>query len=376
MMGTVRGKKPYLFDLDPGALRGLMEEWGLRPYRAEQILDWVYRKGVTDPERMTNLSKADRALVGERLSFHSGRVVGHQVASDGTQKLLLEWDEHLVRPGKRASLSVLPAEASRTECVLIPAQDPRGARRTACVSSQVGCAVGCRFCASGLGGLDGNLTAGQIVEQVWWLAALPGVGRVTHVVFMGMGEPLANFDQVVRAIRTLMAPWGLGISGRRITVSTVGLPHPIRRLADLDLPVTLAVSLHAPNDEIRRQIIPWAEFVSIDRLIAAGREYFEKTGREVTLEYVLLHGVNDRPEHARELVEVCRKLRSHVNLIRYNEVEGLPFERPRDREVRRFQEILRRAGVNVHIRASRGRDIAAACGQLRHEGVAEAALAR
>jgi 23S rRNA (adenine2503-C2)-methyltransferase len=205
------------------------------------------------------------------------------------------------------------------------------------------------------------------VEQAWRLAQLPGVGRITNVVFMGMGEPLANFEAVVAAIRTLTAAWGMGISARRITVSTVGLPAQIRRLAQIDLPITLAISLHAPNDAIRRQLIPWAEFVSIDQLVDAGRAYFEHTGREITLEYLLLGQVNDQPEHARELALVARRLRANVNLIRYNEVRGLPYQRPGSDDVHRFQAILRRAHVNAHIRASRGRDIAAACGQLRHE---------
>jgi len=187
------------------------------------------------------------------------------------------------------------------------------------------------------------------------------------VVFMGMGEPLANFEPVVHAAQTLCAPWGMGISARKITISTVGLPAQIRRLAAVGLPFNLAISLHAPNDALRRQLIPWAQYVTIEQLLAAARAYFDQTGREVTLEYILLRGVNDRPEHARELVELAHSLRGNVNLIRYNEVQGLPYQRPDDRDVLRFQEILRRAGVNAHIRASRGRDIAAACGQLRHE---------
>ena len=248
-----------------------------------------------------------------------------------------------------------------------PATDGAGGRRTACISSQIGCAVGCRFCASGLGGLDGNLTAGQMVEQVWQLGRLPRAGRISHVVFMGMGEPLANLDAAIGAVRILMADWALGISGRRITISTVGLPGPIRRLAEAELPVTLAISLHAPDDELRRELIPWAQRVSIHQLVDAGRYYFSRTGREVTLEYILLREVNDRPEHARALAEVARKLRSNVNLIRYNEVKGLPFSRPSADAVHAFQRVLRSRGVNAHIRASRGRDIAAACGQLRHE---------
>jgi 23S rRNA (adenine2503-C2)-methyltransferase len=246
---------------------------------------------------------------------------------------------------------------------MIPTED----RRTACVSSQVGCPVGCKFCASGIGGLDGNLTSGRIVEQIWRLGRLEGVGRVSNVVFMGMGEPLANFANVTQAIRTINAEWGLGIGARKITVSTVGLPPAIRKLCAFEIPVTLALSLHAPFDELRRKIIPWAEYSTIEELLDACQEWFVKTGREITLEYILLGGVNDQPEHAEELARLARTMRANVNLIRYNEVEGVPFARPSTDDVRRFQEILRAKHVNTHIRASRGRDIAAACGQLRHE---------
>jgi len=186
-------------------------------------------------------------------------------------------------------------------------------------------------------------------------------------VFMGMGEPLANFSAVTDAIRTLNAPWGMGISARRITLSTVGLPSAIRKLVGFEIPVTLALSLHAPNDQMRREIIPWAEYSTIEELLDACDEYFRATGREITLEYIVLGGFNDRPEHADELSVLARKLRANVNLIRWNEVADLPFRRPLTEDVLQFQEVLRSRGVNVHIRASRGRDIAAACGQLRHE---------
>jgi len=350
--------RPHFFDLDPEALRALFAEWGLAPYRAAQVMQWVYERHTIDPKIMSNLSKADRALLEQRLMFTCGQTVGHQIASDGVQKLLIEW---------RGEEPLRLAGGLQTECVMIPAQGTQRSRRTACISSQVGCAVGCKFCASGIGGLDGNLTAGQIVEQVWQLQQLLPNERISHIVFMGMGEPLANFTQVTRAVRYLMAEWGLNISGRRITVSTVGLPAQIRRLAELKLPITLAISLHAPNDALRRSLIPWADYVTMEQLVEAGRYYFDQTGREVTLEYILLREVNDRPEHARQLATVARQLRSNVNLIRYNEVKSLPFGRPAAEDVLAFQKTLREAGVNTHIRASRGRDIAAACGQLRHE---------
>ena len=373
-------KRQHIFDLTPDELGDAVEGLGMPRFRAKQVLEWVYTRGVADPTQMTNLSGRDRELLGEHFAFVLGGVLRHERATDGTQKLLIDWAVQGGEPLAAAKNSAGGALAvlnnpvgggvqTQTECVMIPATSEASGkqRKTACVSSQVGCPVGCKFCASGLSGLDGNLSAGQIVQQVWQLSRLPKVERITNVVFMGMGEPMSNFPRVVKAAQTMMADWGLGISGRKITISTVGLPSPIKRLADLDLPVTLAISLHAPNDAVRQQIIPWAERVTVDELIEAGRYYFDKTGREVTLEYILLSGVNDLPEHARELAAVSKKLRSNINLIRYNEVAGLPFVRPRNEDVHRFQQVLRDAGRTVHIRASRGRDIAAACGQLRHE---------
>lgn len=378
----------HIFEFTPESLAAWLSQRGTQAFRARQILEWVYDKNVIDPEKMTNLSKRDRDLLmdpADGLVFLSGRTIAHQRATDGTQKLLVQWDvadKHTSpAPPLKAGTALPVLDASgivssdldssrQTECVMIPSDD----RRTACISSQVGCPVGCRFCASGLGGLDGNLSAGRIVEQVWRLraelASDPDVRRITNVVFMGMGEPLANFQNVARAIRTLssLSPRGMGIGARKITVSTVGLPKAIEKLAaELDVPVTLALSLHAPNDDLRRRLIPWAECTTIPELLDACQQWFAKTGREITLEYILLGGVNDRPEHARELADVAKTIRANINLIRFNEVRGLAFVRPEDADVLKFQEILRARGVNAHIRASRGRDIAAACGQLRHE---------
>jgi 23S rRNA (adenine2503-C2)-methyltransferase len=385
----VRHPEHHIFHFSPETLRAWCEDRAMPGYRADQILEWVYRKNTADPALMSNLGKRDRDLLAHDMTFLSGEVVAHRRASDGTQKLLVEWGEGTERHD--TALPVLNASAPgasgrQTECVMIPveageaADDDEGApgrstsaRRTACISSQVGCPVGCRFCASGLGGLDGNLSAGRIVEQVWRLQQLPGVWRISNVVFMGMGEPLSNFSAVKHAVQTLAAPWGMGISARKITISTVGLPQAIEKLSEqLDLPVTLALSLHAPTDELRRTLIPWSNYTTIAELIAACDAWFRKTGREITLEYILLGGVNDRAEHARELAKVARRLRSNVNLIRYNEVKGLPFARPKTEDVRTFQSILRESNVNAHIRASRGRDIEAACGQLRHEAAASA----
>ncbi len=351
----------------------------MAPFRGKQILEWVYEKGVVDASLMSNLSKRDRDVLAAEMTFLSGEILTHQSASDGTQKLLVQWDEFAATSSKVVALPVVQTgsphprtvqaggldQTRQTECVMIPTE----ARKTACISSQVGCPVGCKFCASGMGGLDGNLSTGRIVEQVWRLGQLKDVGRVSNVVFMGMGEPLSNFKNVTGAIRIITALWGLGISARKVTISTVGLPQAITKLAEeFDLPVTLALSLHAPNDYIRRKLIPWAEYTSITELLKACQRWFEKTGREITLEYTLLRDVNDQPKHAEELADIATTIRANVNLIRYNEVAGIEFERPRNTDVLEFQKILRSRNINVHIRASRGRDIAAACGQLRHEG--------
>jgi len=371
----------HIFEFTPDTLAAWCVEHGMPKFRGKQVLEWVYEKGVVDPMQMTNLSGKDRELLASQMTFLSGPTVAHQLATDGTQKLLIEWPDDIESNKIDASeasvehdtrLPILDQQMPysnterQTECVMIPAMDTD--RKTACISSQIGCPVGCKFCATGIGGLDGNLSAGRIVEQVWRLNQLKGVGRISNIVFMGMGEPLANFQAVVHATRTIAAPWGMGISARKITISTVGMHKAIEKLAEqLELPVTLALSLHAPNDDLRRQLIPWAQFTTIDQLVDACSTWFKKTGREITLEYILLSGVNDLPEHAEELAAVVKKLRANVNLIRYNEVKGLPFERPGGDDVHLFQRVLREHGVNCHIRASRGRDIAAACGQLRHE---------
>ena len=300
---------------------------------------------------MSDLSKLNREELLSRVEFATGTIVRRQDSSDGTRKLLIEW------PG-----------GATAETVMIP----DGERRTACVSSQVGCPVRCAFCASGINGVKGNLTASQIVEQVFHLNRLffeegQREHRITNVVFMGMGEPMANYAHVMAAIRVLHDPECFNLGARRITVSTVGVPAKMRELADEELPVNLAISLHAPNEPLRKQLIPWAEHFALDEILEAARHYFDRTGREITLEYILLAGVNDRPEHAHELVGICRSMRANVNLIRYNAVEGLPFGRPTSIDVMRFQEILQDAGVNAHVRKSRGRDIDAACGQLRRK---------
>lgn len=339
-------KTTSLLAIPTQALRQALAELGEQPYRAGQIRAWIYRRQVTTFEAMSNLPKETRMRLADSFHLYESTRVAEQSARDGTRKLLLRW-----------------ADENTTECVLIP----DGERRTGCISTQVGCPVGCVFCASGLEGVRRDLTAGQIVEQALCLQRLCARDdvRLTNVVFMGLGEPLANYDSTVAALRALNAEDGLGIGARRITVSTVGLAKQMRRLAEEGLQVTLALSLHAPTDELRGQLIPWARGVKIAELVEAARYYFDRTGREVTLEYVLLAGINDSTTLAEQLAKLCGRMRANVNLIGYNAVEGLPYERPSEETIHRFQETLRRRGVNVHLRKSRGTDIDSACGQLR-----------
>lgn len=337
----------HLLGATPDERRALVAELGLEPYRAAQLGRWVWEKGAASVEAMTDLSKEARQRLSSRAMVRGGQVADISRAGDGTSKLLIRW-----------------TDGACVECVWIP--DER--RHTACLSSQVGCPVGCRFCASGLEGVERNLTAGEIVEQAMQIRALlPPGERLSNVVMMGMGEPLANYAAVVKAIRLLNAPPpdGMGIGARRITLSTVGLPAQIRRLAGEGLSINLALSLHCPDEKLRRELIPWGRGVPIRELIDACVFYFERTGREVTLEYVLLEGVNMEPLHAAQLAAICRRLRCNVNLLRYNPVPGLPYRRPAAETAFAFQRLLRDKGVNAHIRRSRGVEADAACGQLR-----------
>jgi len=333
----------HLLDIPPAELIEELTAMGQPAYRARQVLQWVWRRGVYDFAEMTNLPKSLRTELGERLVVLTGRVADRRDAADGVVKLLVEWPD-----------------GQATETVMIPATR----RRTACLSTQVGCPVGCAFCASGLEGLVRNLSAGEILEQLFHLRSTTA-SKITHVVLMGMGEPLLNYDATVAAVRALIDPARGGISARRVTVSTVGLPKQIRRLAGEDLPITLAISLHAPNDALRRQLVPAARGVSIDALLAAASDFFARRKREITLEYVLLGGVNDTPACAEQLARLARRVRCNVNLIRFNPVPGVPFVVPEESAVRAFVDRLRRRGVNVQLRASRGADAEAACGQLR-----------
>lgn len=338
------------FDLTRDEVAAWIAALGEPKYRADQVLRWVYQEGAVSYEQMSNLPKAMRTKMASEMPLYTSTVLRSQESADGTVKRLLQWPD-----------------GATSECVLIPDED----RRTACISTQVGCPVGCVFCASGVGGLQRQLTAGQIVEQAMRVRELCTDGyRLSNIVFMGLGEPLANYAATVQSIRTINADWGMGIGARKITVSTVGLPTQMRRLADEKMQITLALSLHAPTDELRRELIPWAERVSIDSLIDAGKYYFEQTGREVTLEYILLGGMNDSIEHAEALAKIAHKIRSHINLLAYNPVDGMPYERPSNSACVRFLDVLRANGVNAHIRKSRGLDIDGACGQLRRRELA------
>ena len=333
-----------LFHMTPESMRALLGRWSEPSYRATQILEWAYRHGATSYDQMTNLPDALRRHLADELPVYQSKIVQRQESSDGTVKWLLEWPD-----------------GTTSECVLIP--DDR--RRTACISTQVGCPVRCAFCASGLKGLERQLSAGQIVEQAMRASQdCRDSATLTNVVFMGLGEPLANYDATVAAVRTINADWGMGIGARRITVSTVGLVKPMQRLADEGLQITLAISLHAPSNELRRELIPWASRATVDSLIDAANYYFDRTGREVTLEYILLKDFNDAEHHARQLATVAGRMRGNVNLLMYNPVEGLPYRRPLDQTARRFLQALRARGVNAHLRRSRGLDVDAACGQL------------
>lgn len=338
--------RPSLFGLTDETLVTWLGERGHQRFRAGQVLEWVYRHGAGTFDEMTNLSKSLRAELAASMTLFESRIAAKSESRDSTTKLLLRWSDR-----------------STSECVLIPDDQ----RRTACISTQVGCPVGCLFCASGLDGLQRNLTSAQIVEQAMRVAQLCAPERLTNIVFMGLGEPLANYAATVAATRTINAAWGPNVGARKITVSTVGLPSQMRRLADEGLQITLALSLHAPDDALRRRLIPWAETVSIDDLVAAARYYFDSTTREVTLEYILLGGVNDQPQHAHQLSTLCKRMRSNVNLIPYNPVPTLPYRRPADDAQHGFLLLLRERGINAHLRRSRGLDISAACGQLRRQ---------
>ena len=352
--------RPGLLDAGETALRHWLAQRGEKPLRARQIRQWLLARGVSSFEDMTDLPKGLREQLGEAFVPLASRIAKHLRASDDTHKLLIE-----LQDGKLI------------ECVLI--QDE--GRRTACISTQVGCGMGCVFCASGLGGVDRNLTVGEIVEQLLHLRALPSpsaltdqVARLSHIVVMGMGEPLANLDNLLDALEIASAKDGLGIGARHITISTVGLPVKLRRLAELGKQYHLAVSLHAPNEDLRTQIVPTNDKTGLGAILAAADYYFEKTGRQVTFEYVLLRDINDNARHAQQLAALLKGRRAHVNLIPFNDVEGLPYRRPTDEALETFTKVLQQGRISVKVRKRKGSQIDAACGQLRRSAASESPL--
>ena len=327
-----------------------IKEWmvqnGEKPFRAAQLFDWIYVKKVSSFEEMTNFSKEFRSKLTASFLFPSIRLVRTLQSEDGqTDKFLWEL-----------------ADGKRVESVLICSAE----RRTVCVSSQVGCPARCAFCASGREGLLRNLDVAEIVEQVLHIdRILKEKGeRVCHIVFMGMGEPMENYEAVVQSIRIFCAPEAFQISQRRITVSTVGVVEGILRLAKEELKVNLVLSLHAPNQHLRKKIIPYARKYLLEEILTAMDFYASQTKRDITYEYTLLAGINDGAEQAAELAQLVQGKQCTVNLIPYNPVEGLRLERPQREQIEMFREILEERGVNTTWRYTKGKDIAAACGQL------------
>jgi 23S rRNA (adenine2503-C2)-methyltransferase len=347
---------PAILDQTPESLRAWLTERNEAPLRIKQIRRWILAGRAESFEQMSDLPRELRTELGQHFAPLGTRIERHLQAADDTHKLVVRL-----------------ADDKMIECVLI--QEPP--RRTACISTQVGCGMGCVFCASGLNGVVRNLTTGEILEQLVRLRNLtPGPdGRLSNVVVMGMGEPLANLDNLLEALEMAGHKDGLGIGARHITISTVGLPAKIRRLAEVGKQYHLAVSLHAPNDLLRTRIVPTNDKTGIDDIMAAADDFFEKTGRQVTYEYVLLGGLNDSPHEARELATLLRGRKAHVNLIPFNDVEGLPYTRPTPEALTAFVETLKRAGVSVKIRKRKGSEIDAACGQLRRKVEQEVAAA-
>lgn len=312
-------------------------------FRVKQIWDWLYVRRVQSFSEMTNLPSSLRAELEKRVELTPWKTDDFVEAGDGVRKLLLE-----CRDGEKI------------ESVIIPARD----RSTVCVSTQAGCGFGCIFCATGKCGFDRNLEAGEIVGQFMAAAAVSQM-RLTNIVFMGMGEPFANYDNVLKAIRILNDAKGLAIGARRLTLSTCGVVPGIKRLAEEGLQVELSVSLHAPNDELRNELMPVNKSWNIQELMEACREYTEKTGRIITFEYTLVKGINDSLAHAGELINIVRPVRGRVNLIPLSPVEHYSGETPSTEVCTKFARKLERAGINVTLRRSKGGGVAAACGQLK-----------
>ena len=353
--------KPAIYGETLDSLTALLTENGHPAFRAKQILDWLYKKRVGSWDEMTNLSHSLRAWLAETFDLVPTSFVLTKQSEDVTDKLLLELGDQ-----------------SLIETVIIRAPQlgvgQENSRKTICISTQVGCAMGCKFCASGLEGLKRNLSAGEIVHQLIQVCkqedertprAHAELVSFDNLVVMGMGEPLHNYDAIIRALTILNAEWGLGFGARRITLSTSGLVPKIRQLADEPLGIRLAISLHGATDEVREQIMPVNKKWPLKELLPAVKEFSEKRGRMVTLEFILIEDINDSLDQAGKLRDIAYDLHAHVNLIPYNTVEGLPWKRPSLTRQEKFARILDDGGVSVTLRREKGHAIDAACGQLR-----------
>jgi 23S rRNA (adenine2503-C2)-methyltransferase len=339
--------KPNLLDLDRKGLEGFFLARGEKVFRASQVMKWIYERGVTDFADMTNLSKALRSGLSDSASIQLPEVVADQLSSDGSRKWLLRLED-----------------GNCIETVFIPEAE----RGTLCVSSQVGCVLNCSFCSTAQQGFNRNLSTGEIIAQVWVAARALGSRAdsnrvISNVVMMGMGEPLLNYDNVVRAMQIMQDDFGFGLSKRRITLSTAGIVPAIRQLRE-DCDVSLAVSLHAPDDMLRNELVPLNRKYPIRELLAACLDYVGEGRRRVTFEYVLLDGINDTDAHASELVRCLEGVPAKVNLIPFNPFPGSNYRRSPRARVDRFFELLNRAGIVTITRKTRGDDIDAACGQL------------
>jgi 23S rRNA (adenine2503-C2)-methyltransferase len=339
--------KRNLLDLDAAGLAAFFAELGEKPFRARQVLKWLHQSGEGDFAKMSDLAKSLREKLAGAARVHAPTVVGDTLAADGTRKWLMKVDT-----------------ANAIEAVFIP----ETSRGTLCVSSQAGCVLDCAFCSTGKQGFNRNLSTGEIIGQLWLANNLLREKKdervISNVVMMGMGEPMLNLDNVIPALRLMLDDNAYGLSRRRVTVSTAGVIPGMDRLRD-ECPVALAISLHAPNDALRDQLVPVNRKYPLRELIAACNRYLDKAPRDfVTFEYVMLDGVNDSLEHARELAALSRRVRCKYNLIPFNPFPNSEFRRSDAERIRRFAEVLASAGVTVTTRKTRGDDIAAACGQL------------
>ncbi len=318
-------------------------------YRAKQLLSWVYNKGANTFDQMSNLPKEFRRHMDKGYRVFQTKVDTIIQTADGTEKFLIRLSDGNV-----------------IECVLL--RD--GKRITACISTQVGCAMACQFCASGLSGLERDLSAGEIVEQVLHIKRhLLSDEHLTNVVFMGIGEPLINYDNTIKAVRIINAEWGFGIGARHITISTVGIIDGIRRLAHEGLQINLAISLHAPNDIIRSKIIPSNKKTGISKIVSAAKEYFSVTRRDISFEYILIDGVNTSKQDAELLARLLKGIQCNMNLLPLNPVEESNFKPPSKEAIITFCKILEKHGYTVTVRKKKGDGIGAACGQLRLQSV-------